>query len=58
MNIPKGSVSSIISYLDKNNLDVNELDRILIRFFGKPQSGWISMNTTNFDGSVSKENLL
>ncbi len=41
--IPKGSSNSIISHLDKNNYEVNLLDKIMLRLIGKPQSGWIDL---------------
>jgi len=41
--IPKGSSNSIISHLDKNNYEVNFLDKIMLRLIGKPQSGWIDL---------------
>ncbi|MEA3498156.1 MAG: endolytic transglycosylase MltG [Campylobacterota bacterium] len=45
--IPQGSTNSIISYLDKKNYDVNYLDKILLRFIGQPQSGWIDLKSQN-----------
>ena len=45
--IPKGGSNSIVSYLDKNNYEVNLLDKIMLRFIGKPQSGWIDLKTTH-----------
>jgi len=44
--IPKGSSNSIISNLDKNNYEVNTLDKWMLRLLGKPQSGWIDLKTT------------
>lgn len=44
--IPQGSSNSIISNLDKNNYEVNRLDKIMLRLVGKPQSGWIDLKTT------------
>ena len=41
--IPKGSTSSIISYLDKSGYELNTIDSIVVRFFGYPQSGWIDL---------------
>ena len=43
--IPKGSSNSIVAHLDKNNYEVNFLDKIILRFIGKPQSGWIDLKT-------------
>jgi UPF0755 protein len=44
--IPKGSTKSIISYLHKADVDINELDYYILRFIGYPQSGWLDMQTT------------
>jgi len=44
--IPKGSINQIISYLKVKNYDVCKLDSIILRFIGKPQSGWIYIGTT------------
>ncbi len=41
--LPAGSVATIISYLDKIGMDMNTLDRYLVRFFGYPQKGWIDL---------------
>lgn len=41
--IPKGSTSSIISYLDKSGYELNAIDGAVVRFFGYPQSGWIDL---------------
>lgn len=41
--IPKGSTSSIISYLDKSGYELNTIDSMVVRFFGYPQSGWIDL---------------
>ncbi len=43
--IPQGSTSSIITYLDKKNYDVNYLDKIILNLIGKPQSGWIDLKS-------------
>ena len=39
--IPKGSINYIISYLQQKNYDLSKLDSLVLRFIGKPQSGWI-----------------
>ena len=44
--IPKGSSNAIVSHLDKNNYEVNTLDKIMLRMLGKPQSGWIDLKVT------------
>ncbi len=46
IKIPKGSTKSIITYLNKNGYDMNNLDYYLIRFIGYPQSGWIDLKST------------
>ncbi len=43
--IPKGSTSSIISYLNKNGYEMNQIDYIVTRQFGYPQSGWIDLKS-------------
>ncbi|WP_300365481.1 endolytic transglycosylase MltG [Hydrogenimonas sp.] len=44
--LPSGTGATIISYLNRNGIDVNGLDRYLLRFFGYPQQGWIDIGTT------------
>ncbi len=44
--IPKGSTNYIVTYLDKNNYDMNTLDKIALKLLGYPQSGWIDLKTT------------
>jgi UPF0755 protein len=44
--IPKGSTSSIVSYLNKSDIDSNRVDYYLLRYIGYPQSGWIDLQTT------------
>lgn len=58
INVPKGSISNIVSYLDKNNLDINSLDKFLLILFGSPQSGWIEIKPSYNDGSTSKGSFL
>lgn len=58
MNIPKGSIPSIVTYLQKNNLDVNGFDRFLLRFFGSPQSGWIEIKPNLADNKTTKGSFL
>ncbi|WP_455939918.1 endolytic transglycosylase MltG [Helicobacter fennelliae] len=43
VSIPSGSISSIITYLSKNNFDINQIDKNILRILGKPQSGLIDM---------------
>jgi len=44
--IPKGSTNSIITYLNKNNYDLNIIDTVLIKSLGYPQNGWIDLKAT------------
>lgn len=44
--IPKGGTSEIITYLKKNNFDLLNIDKQIIRFFGYPQSGWLNIGRT------------
>lgn len=44
--IPKGSTNYIVSYLDKNNFDLNLLDTIALKTLGYPQHGWIDLKTS------------
>jgi len=42
--VPQGSISQIISYLHERNFAlIPKLDRIIIRAFGWPQSGWVDI---------------
>ncbi len=45
--IPKGGTSEIITYLKKNNFDLLNIDKQIIRFFGYPQSGWLNIGRTS-----------
>ncbi|MEA3383395.1 MAG: endolytic transglycosylase MltG [Campylobacterota bacterium] len=47
INVPKGSTSSIITYLDKKNYDINIIDKYILISLGHPQSGWIDLKSTN-----------
>ena len=47
IHIPQGSTTYIVSYLDKNNYDMNYIDKIILRFIGSPQSGWIDLQSVN-----------
>lgn len=44
--MPQGSIVGIIAYLSKNNFDINNLDKYILRIMGKPQSGWIDIGST------------
>ena len=52
--LPSGSQTAIISYLHKNGIDLNLLDRYLLKFFGHPQQGWIDIGTNR----LTKADLL
>ncbi len=41
--IPSGSINKIISYLEGRNFEVSRIDTFLLKFFGRPQSGWIDI---------------
>nr|WP_275856083.1 endolytic transglycosylase MltG [Sulfurimonas sp. MAG313] len=41
--IPSGSISAIITHLQDKNIPLTTLDKTFLRFFGKPQQGWILM---------------
>lgn len=43
--IPKGSTNSIITHLNKNGYETNDLDKFVVRFFGYPQNGWIDLKS-------------
>jgi UPF0755 protein len=44
VNVPKGSISAIISYLEKQKFNVSlSVDKYLLYLIGKPQFGWIEI---------------
>ncbi|EPJ2016967.1 endolytic transglycosylase MltG [Campylobacter lari] len=43
--IPQGSVSKIITQLDKNNYKMSGIDKYTLYLLGHPQSGWINIGT-------------
>ncbi|MCX2717655.1 endolytic transglycosylase MltG [Helicobacter sp. MIT 21-1697] len=45
VNLPKGSLPRIITYLNNNGQHLNKLDALFIRFLGQPQSGYIDMKS-------------
>lgn len=45
INLPKGSLSKIITYLNDNGGQLNQLDMLFINFLGQPQSGWIDVKS-------------
>jgi UPF0755 protein len=47
IHIPKGRINSIITQLAAQNSNISVgFDKLLLRFFGYPQSGWIDMKST------------
>lgn len=46
INLPQGTLSKIISYLNANGQALNTLDSWFIRILGTPQSGYIDMQAT------------
>lgn len=44
--IPKGSIKSIITYLENHAYDINKIDRFFLILIGKPQSGFIDIKHT------------
>ncbi len=54
MHIPQGGIGEIVTYLQKNNFDLNILDKFILRFLGQPQSGWLDIGQT----SLSKGDFL
>ncbi|MDR2099894.1 MAG: endolytic transglycosylase MltG [Campylobacteraceae bacterium] len=47
IHVPKGGINSIITQLGAQNDNISiVLDKLLLRFLGYPQSGWIDMKDT------------
>ncbi|MDR2081598.1 MAG: endolytic transglycosylase MltG [Campylobacteraceae bacterium] len=47
IHVPKGGINSIITQLAAQNSNISiGFDKLLLRFFGYPQSGWIDMGGT------------
>ncbi len=45
--IPQGGINKIITYLhNKKGYNVSKIDSIILRFLGKPQSGWVEIGST------------
>lgn len=45
--IPKGSINKIITYLHDRNFDlIPSLDKIILKSYGWPQSGWVDVGQT------------
>ena len=47
--IPKGSVTNIITQMNKNGYMLTEIDKYILVLMGKPQYGWISMSGTRLN---------
>ena len=45
LHIPKGSTKSIITHLNKNGYEMNNIDYVVVNFLGYPQSGWIDLKS-------------
>lgn len=48
LEIPKGSIGSIISNLNKQNINLSSFDKYILAFLGSPQSGFITLSDTKF----------
>ncbi len=45
--VPQGSIGGIITYLESKNFNLSpKVDKYLLFFIGKPQSGWINIEQT------------
>ena len=44
VSVPKGSIAGIITSLSNNGFEVNQFDKNILRFLGKPQYGVIDMS--------------
>ena len=47
--IPKGSIGNIITHLTKKGYELSIVDKYLLEFIGKPQSGWIYIGKNNLN---------
>lgn len=43
IQLPRGSIKNIVAYLQSQKIDINGLDSLILRLYGKPQSGWIDL---------------
>ncbi|WP_232006729.1 endolytic transglycosylase MltG [Helicobacter cholecystus] len=43
LNLPKGSIRAIVTYLQTQKIDLNAFDGLILRILGNPQSGWIDL---------------
>lgn len=41
--VPQGGINAIITHLQKSNIEISRFDGLLLRFFGRPQSGWLQI---------------
>jgi len=46
LHIPKGSITHIISHLNKEGYDVGSLDTFVLRFLGTVKTGWLDIGKT------------
>ncbi len=44
--VPQGSISKIISHMQKSGFSVSGFDSYILRFLGSPQHGWIDIKAT------------
>ena len=56
--VPQGSISGIIAHLAKNGLDINQIDKHILRLLGKPQSGAIDISYALSNGVIAKGDFL
>jgi len=47
--VPQGSITKIITHLQRENVDVSPIDAFLMRFIGMPQQGWINIGATHLN---------
>lgn len=43
--LPQGSITTIITYLQERNFNLNKIDKFFLAIIGKPQSGWIDIGS-------------
>ncbi len=54
LNLPKGSIRAIVTYLQTQKIDLNAFDGLILRILGNPQSGWIDLG----EKQMSRGNFL
>jgi len=47
--VPQGSIGYIISQLTKKGYDLSPIDKYILVFLGKPQSGWVDIGATRLN---------